>query len=397
MSETLMATYNRIPLRFQIGQGAWLWDQEGRRYLDGVSGVAVCNLGHAHPVLSAALGEQAATLLHTSNLYQIPLQQQLADRLCALSGLEKAFFCNSGAEAVEAAIKIARCYGHQKKVDEPHILVMEKSFHGRTLGALSATGNLKIQEGFAPLVPGFVRVAFNDLDAVAKAAKQYPNIVAVLVEPVQGEGGVHVPDDQYLNGLRQICDQHDWLLMLDEIQTGMGRTGQWFAFQHTAIVPDVMCLAKGLGNGVPIGACLARGKAANCFQPGSHGSTFGGNLLACRAGLTVIELIEKHHLLHRVQATSDFLFSTFRAALGDHPRVREIRGKGLLIGIELDCPCADLVGHALDKQLLINVTSGNVIRLLPPFIVDESQQQYLAETVITLVREFLQPLPEVAA
>lgn len=398
MSDTLMTTYNRLPVRFEIGQGAWLWDDQGQRYLDGVTGVAVCNLGHAHPAISAALAEQAGTLLHTSNLFGIPLQEKLADRLTALSGMEKTFFCNSGTEASEAAIKIARRHGHQRGITDPHILVMENAFHGRTLAALTATGNVKAQEGFGPLVSGFTRVPYDDIHAARAAVEANPNLVAILVEPAQGEGGVNVPGPNYLTELRQLCDEYKLLLMLDEIQTGMGRTGKWFAFQYSDILPDVMCLAKGLGNGMPIGACLARGEAAACLQPGSHGSTFGGNPLASRVGLAVIESIEKQQLLDRVNASSEYFLTTFREALGGVAGVRDIRGQGLLLGIELDRPCAELIRQALERRVLINVTAGSVIRLLPAFIMDDDQRQQLATTVIELVRGFLEaPLTEVAA
>ncbi len=389
MSGALFSNYTRLPVQFAIGQGAWLWDTQGRRYLDAMSGVAVCSLGHAHPAVTAAIVEQAQTLLHTSNWYQIPLQERLGQRLTALSGLDKAFFCNSGTEAIEAAIKIARKYGHGRGIAMPEIIVMENAFHGRTLAALTATGNRNAQAGFEPLVAGFTRVPYNDVDAILAAAT--PSTVAILVEPVQGEGGVHVPAAEYLNRLRALCDERGWLLMLDEIQTGIGRTGAWFAFQHNHIVPDVLCLAKALGNGMPIGACLAHGAAADCLGPGSHGSTFGGNPLACRVALAVLDVIEQQELLDKVKADSAYLLSRFHQALDG--KIKEIRAHGLLIGLDLGQPCGGLMRVALDNQLLINVTASSVVRLLPPFVMTEAQLAQLAEGVIALVEGFLAQAP----
>jgi acetylornithine aminotransferase len=326
MTEALMSNYARLPVAFERGEGVWLWDTEGRRYLDALAGIAVCGLGHAHPSLSAALCEQARTLIHTSNLYGVPLQERLAERLCKLSSMERVFFANSGAEANEAAIKLARLHGHQRGIERPGIVVMEGSFHGRTLATLTATGNTRIQQGFEPLVEGFVRVPYDDLDAVHQAAEQHPEITAVLVEPITGEGGIRVPDPGYLRGLRELCDQRGWLLMLDEIQAGIGRTGRWFAFQHADIRPDVMTLAKGLANGVPIGACLAAGPAADLFGPGSHGSTFGGNPLVCRAALSVLEVIERDGLLARATEIGDYLRKRLRERLRGQEGVLEIRG-----------------------------------------------------------------------
>jgi acetylornithine aminotransferase len=384
-----MATYKRLPIAFTKGEGAWLWDTEGRRYLDAVAGIAVCGLGHAHPGVQQALCEQAATLIHTSNLYGVPLQQQLADALIRATDMHRVFFSNSGAEANEAAIKIARLYGHKRGIEQPAILVMENSFHGRTLATLSATGNRKVQAGFEPLVKGFVRVPFADIQAVADVARHNNDVVAVLVEPVQGEGGVNVPPADYLNQLREICDRHGWLLMLDEIQTGMGRTGRLFAHQHNDIQPDVMTLAKGLGNGVPIGACLARGTAADMLGPGKHGSTFGGNPLVCRVGLSVLETLESNHLSERAGLLGQHLLEGFQANLQGKPGVRSIRGLGLMIGIELDRPCGELVSRAQEQGLLINVTADTVVRLLPPLIINDEQAAQILSVVSALINDFL--------
>ncbi len=389
LDDSLMPNYKRLPVTFERGEGAWLWDTRGKRYLDAMTGVAVCGLGHAHPAVREALQEQAGRLLHTSNWYGIAHQQTLAARLTALSGLETAFFCNSGAEANEAAIKIARLLGHARGVETPSIIVTEGSFHGRTLATLSATGNHKIQMGFEPLVRGFIRVPFNDLEAVARVGQQNREIVAVLVEPVQGEGGVNIPAPNYLKGLRELCDQHDWLLMLDEVQTGVARCGHWFAYQEAGILPDVLCLAKGLGNGMPIGACLGRGQAADLLQPGTHGSTFGGNPLACRAALAVLETIEQQNLVDRVAELGRQLLAAFSQRLGGLPGVKEIRGRGLLIALELERPCPELMHRALERGLLLNVTAERVVRLMPPFILDDQQTGELISTVCQLVEEFL--------
>ena len=389
MSEFLMSTYKRQPVTFERGEGAWLWDTTGRRYLDALSGVAVCGLGHAHPAVQEALCAQAGRLVHTSNIYGIALQEQLGEQLAKLSGMERAFFCNSGAEANEAAIKLARLYGHAKGVAVPKIAVMEGSFHGRTMATLTATGNRKIQAGFEPLVEGFVRLPYGDAGALEAMAAGEPDLVAVLVEPIQGEGGVNVPQPGYLADLRALCDRHDWLLMLDEIQTGMGRTGTLFACQHEEVLPDVMTLAKGLGNGVPIGTCLARGAAAELFGPGSHGSTFGGNPLACSAALAVLEVLTSTGLPARAAALGEDLMTLFRARLQDVPGVVDVRGKGLMIGIELDRPCTDLVGQALAAGLLINVTADKVVRLLPPLVLEDEQAQLLVDTLEQLIRHFL--------
>jgi acetylornithine aminotransferase len=389
MSQHLMQTYARQSVAFTHGEGVWLYDENGDKYLDAVAGVAVSGLGHAHPVLARALCEQAGKLIHTSNLYRIPKQEELADRLCALSGMDKAFFCNSGAEANEAAIKLARLHGHNRGIDNPAIVVMEKSFHGRTLATLSATGNRKVQAGFEPLVGGFVRVPFGNADAVAKLAEHHKNIVAVLVEPYQGEGGVQIPDVDYLDRLRAICDANEWLLMLDEVQTGIGRSGKWFAFQHSQSLPDVMSLAKGLGSGVPVGACLARGAAAEVFTYGKHGSTFGGNPLACTAALTTLEVMESDKLPANATAIGSYIMDTLRKELGSVPGVKEVRGQGLIIGIELDRPCGDLVKMALAEKLLINVTSDNVIRLIPPLVMNREEAALLTDKLTALVWNFL--------
>jgi acetylornithine aminotransferase len=389
MADYLMATYARLPVQFERGEGVWLWDTEGRQYLDALSGIAVCALGHAHPGVAQAIADQARRLVHTSNLYGITLQEQLAERLCKLSGMERAFFCNSGAEANEAAIKIARLYGHGREVATPTVIVMENSFHGRTLATLTATGSRKVQAGFEPLVQGFIRVPYNDLQAIKTVADNSNDVVAVLVEPIQGEGGINVPDPDYLLGMRRICDDHGWLLMLDEIQTGMGRTGEWFACQHSGMLPDVITVAKALGNGVPIGACLARGTAAGLMHPGNHGTTFGGNPLATRAALAVLDAIEQERLVAHAAELGQQLLEGFRQQLAGLPGVKEIRGLGLMIGIELDRPCAELVGRALENGLLINVTAERVIRLLPPLVTTAHQGQMIVGKVSELVREFL--------
>ena len=385
----LMGNYARLPVAFERGEGAWLWDTDGKQYLDALSGIAVCGLGHAHPAVAKALCEQANSLIHTSNVYRIPRQEQLGERLHALSGMDRAFFCNSGAEANEAAIKLARLHAHKHGIEKPAIIVTEGSFHGRTLATLSATGNAKIQAGFEPLVEGFIRVPYGDFAAIEKAAAENDNVVAILLEPVTGEGGIRVPAAGYLKAIRTLCDAHNILMMLDEIQTGVGRTGQWFAYQHEGVLPDVLSLAKGLGNGVPIGACLARGAAAEVLGPGTHGSTFGGNPLVCAAALAVLETVERDGLVAKAAETGAYLLEGFKQRLGDLAGVKEIRGKGLMLGIELDRPCPELVKLALEKGLLINVTATSVIRLLPPLIIDREQADRILDTVEALVRDFL--------
>ena len=386
MTSQIMPTYARLPVTFERGEGAWLWSTDGHRYLDAISGIAVCNLGHAHPAVARALCDQASKLVHTSNLYGVGLQEQLAHQLCELSGLDNVFFCNSGAEANEAALKLARKFGHSKGIENPKVIVMENSFHGRTLFTLSATGNAKVQEGFEPLVDSFVRVPHGDAEAVASIHDA--SVCAILVEPVQGEGGVRVPQDDYLPALRELCDQRGWLLMLDEVQCGMARTGRWFAFQHTGILPDVMTLAKALGNGVPIGACLAHGAAAEVLTAGKHGSTFGGNPLACRAALAVLDTLRQQNLVARAAELGRTILDGFRDALAGNPHVVEIRGKGLMIGIELDKTCTDLTSRALDQGLLINVTADRTIRLLPPLILSDEEAQHLIDGVARLVNDF---------
>lgn len=383
----LMRAYARQPLSFVRGSGALLWDEEGVEYLDAIAGVAVTSLGHAHPEIAAVIAEQAGMLLHTSNVFRIDWQERLGERLCALTGMQRAFFCNSGAEANEAALKLARLHGQRRGIAQPTILVMDNGFHGRTLGTLSASGNPAKQAGFEPLLEGFVRVPYDDIDAVRQAAEQYPDIVAVLLEPVQGEGGIRVASRTYLRELRALCDQHGWLLMVDEIQSGMGRTGAWFGHQHAGITADVMTLAKALGNGVPIGACLARGAAADLFSPGLHGSTFGGNPLACRVACSVLEIMQRERLPERAAVLGDRLLGRLRQALGNHPEVIAIRGQGLMVGIELNRPCKELVGRALTEQrLLITVTRDSTIRLLPPLICSEAQIDEIARRVTQLLK-----------
>lgn len=388
MSSHIMPTYGRLPITFERGEGVWLWDQSNTRYLDALSGIAVCNLGHAHPAVHQAICEQSKKLLHTSNLYGIASQEALADKLIEKSAMDNVFFSNSGAEANEAGIKIARLYGHQQGIDKPCILVMEKSFHGRTLATLSATGNPKVQEGFSPLVEGFVHVPYNDISAIKSAINQYSNIVAIFVEPVQGEGGVHIPASDYLNQIRTLCDQHKLLMMLDEIQTGIGRTGKFLAYQHNSVIPDVCTLAKALGNGVPIGACLARGKAAKLLTVGKHGSTFGGNPLVCSAALAVLNTLDDDNIIEQVDSKGSEICNGFTNRLKNNPAVSNIRNKGLMIGIDLTYPCAELVKIAQENGLLINVTAENTIRLLPPLIIDSTQIEMLTEKLSALIEEF---------
>ena len=389
----LMNTYARQPVAFVRGEGVWLWDEAGNKYLDALAGVAVNGLGHAHPKLTQAICEQVNNLIHTSNIYGVLRQEQLAERLCKLSGMDKVFFCNSGCEANEAAIKLARLYGHHKGIATPTIIVMEKAFHGRTMATLTATGSRKVQAGFEPLLTGFARVPYNDVEAVRQVAEHNHDVVAVLVEPIQGEGGIKIPDADYLRALRQICDDKGWLLMLDEVQSGIGRTGAWFGFQHTDIVPDVMTLAKGLGSGVPIGACVARGVAADVFQPGNHGSTFGGNPLACTAGLTTLQVLEDDQLLANATHIGGLIVDGFKQALIDVAGVKQIRGVGMMIGIELDRPCGEVVKLALAQHLLVNVTADNVIRLVPPLVMNDSEARQLIDGLSPIIRAFLGRAP----
>ncbi|MFK5912905.1 MAG: aspartate aminotransferase family protein [Woeseiaceae bacterium] len=389
MTDTLMHNYAPLPITFEKGEGAILWDTEGKQYLDALSGISVCNIGHAHPAVTQAICEQAGSLVHTSNLYGIKNQQALANKLTALSNMDNVFFSNSGAEANEAAIKLARLFGHSKNIEQPAIIVMEGSFHGRTMATLTATGNRKVQAGFEPLVQGFVRAPYDDIEVIKNIAKNNPNVVAVLVEPITGEGGIKIPASDYLNKIRDICDEYDWLMMLDEIQTGMCRTGQWFAHQHNNITPDVMTLAKALGNGVPIGACLAKGKASTLFQPGHHGSTYGGNPLVTSAALAVIGTMEKEKLAERASYLGKHMSASFAEQLKDIQGVKEIRAKGLMIGIQLDKPCAELVQAGLEDGILINVAAGDVVRLLPPLIITDEQADEIVTKVSELIRNFI--------
>ncbi len=385
----LMNTYGRLPVAFTHGQGCRLFDEQGKSYLDAMAGVAVNTLGHNHPKLVAALSAQIGRLIHASNLYRIREAELASDRLVALARMDEVFFCNSGCEANEAAIKLARLYGHQQGVDQPAIIVMEHSFHGRTLATLSATGNRKVQAGFEPLVSGFVRVPFDDIAAIEQVAEHNPNVVAVLFEPVQGEGGIHAAHIEFMRNLRQVCDRKNWLFMVDEVQCGIARTGAWFAHQHADILPDVMTLAKGLGSGLPIGACLAAGRAAGVFKPGSHGSTFGGNPLACAAALTTLEVIESDGLMARAASLGDAIRKGLRDGLAGVTGVVEVRGAGLMIGIELDRPCGELVMQGLDAGLLINVTADRVVRLLPPLVMSDAEGTELVTALVPLIRKFL--------
>jgi len=395
----VMNTYARQPVAFVRGEGVWLWDEAGRKYLDALAGIAVSTLGHAHPKLVRALAEQAARVLHTSNLFRIPVQEAAADRIAEITGLEEVFFCNSGCEANEAAIKIARKYGHERGVQEPAIVVMENSFHGRTLATLSATGSRKVQAGFEPLVSGFVRAPYNDLAAVQRIAEINRNVVAVLVEPIQGEGGINVAGLDYLRGLRELCDRHEWLLMLDEVQCGLGRTGKWFVYQHAGIVPEVVPLAKGLGSGVPVGACVTGGRAAGVLKPGNHGSTFGGNPLACTAVVATLDAIREEGLLANAAQVGRLMRAELAAALGGVSGVVEIRGMGLMIGVQLDRPCGELARAALEAGLVINVTADSVVRMLPPLIMSEAEGREAVARLAPLVKAFLarEAAPQAAA
>jgi len=389
MTSMLMPTYARQPVAFSRGEGVWLYDTEGRRYLDTTAGIAVCGLGHANPVVAEAIADQARTLVHTSNLFQVPLQEALGAELTKVSGMDLAFFGNSGAEANEAAIKLARMYGHKHKhVDLPTIIVMENSFHGRTLATLTATGNTKVQDGFGPLVQGFVRVPYDDIAAIEKVAAENPNIVAILVEPIQGESGVRMAKNGfgYLEQLRAVCDKHDWLLMLDEIQTGNGRTGKYFAYQHTNIMPDVVTTAKGLGNGFPIGACLVHGKADNLFGPGNHGSTYGGTPLGCRAALTTVQELQKGPI-DNARVMGERITAGFLKNLGDLGVY--VEGAGLMLGVVLPRPCGELVARGRDAGVLLIVSAENRIRLLPPLIISAEEADLLVEKISALVRTFL--------
>ncbi len=391
MSETkntLMSTYARKDVSFVSGNGVWLTSDKQEQYLDALSGIAVCGLGHAHPDVSKAIAEQAATLTHTSNIYRIKLQEELGEKLCHISGMDTVFFANSGAEANEAAIKLARLHGHYKKISAPAVMVMENSFHGRTMATLTATGNRKAHAGFEPLVPGFVRAPYNDIESIENILQNNTNISAILVEPIQGEGGIRIPDIDYLPSLKRLCEKYEILLMLDEVQTGNGRTGKWFCFQHSTIEPDVLVTAKGLGNGIPIGACLAKGHAASLFAPGSHGSTFGGNPLACKASLATLNAIEKTDLLGNAKNIGDYIIKTLQEKFLSSTLIKEVRGKGLMIGIETNTPCLELVDSCLKNKLLINVTAEKVIRLLPPLIFDQSNADSMIEILVQSIDEF---------
>ena len=385
----VMNTYGRLPLALSHGRGCWVWDTEGRKYLDGLGGIAVNTLGHAHPKLVPALQDQIGKLIHTSNYYEIPLQEQLAAKLCEISGLEAAFFCNSGLEANEGALKIARKYGHDKGIERPEIIVYEKAFHGRSIATLSATGNPKVQKGFEPLVEGFVRVPLNDLAAVERVARDNPNVVAVFLETIQGEGGINPARWDYLQGLRRVCDERGWLLMLDEVQCGIGRTGRWFAHQWAGIVPDVMPLAKGLGSGVPIVAIVVGPRAVDVLGPGNHGTTFGGNPLAMRAGVETLRIMEEDGLLAHAAAVGEVLRAGLVRELGSLAGVKDIRGAGLMIGIELDRPCGVLLARAAQAGLLISVTADSVIRLVPPLILSASEAEQIVALLAPLVASFL--------
>jgi len=393
----VMDTYARQPVAFARGEGVWLWDENGKKYLDALAGIAVNTLGHAHPRLVRALAEQAGRMLHVSNLFAAPWQEAAADRLAAISGLDEVFFCNSGCEANEAAIKVARKYGHERGVNEPAIVVMENSFHGRTLATLSATGNRKVQAGFEPLVSGFVRVPHGDLEAVEKIAEHNRNVVAVLVEPIQGEGGINVAGIEYLRGLRALCDRNEWLLMLDEVQCGLGRTGKWFVYQHADILPDVLPLAKGLGSGVPVGACLVGGRAKGVLKRGNHGSTFGGNPLVCAAVIATLDTIRDDNLLDNARRVGATIRDGLAAALAGLAGVVEIRGMGLMLGIELAQPCGDIVRAALDAGLVINVTADTVVRLLPPLVMSEAEGRMVVERLAPLVKAQLAQAPAQSA
>lgn len=385
----LMSAYGRMPISITHGDGAWVWDTQGKRYLDALGGIAVVAIGHANPAVAEALADQASKLTHISNLYQIPEQDELGTLLCDVAGMDKAFFCNSGAEANEAMIKIARLHGHHQGIANPKIIVMENSFHGRTIATLTATGNRKIQAGFEPLVGGFIRAPYSDIDALTQIAENSRDVVGVMLEPIQGEGGINTPEQGYLSAVREICNQHNWLMMTDEIQTGMGRTGQWFAYQHEQIKPDVVSVAKALGNGFPVGACLARGAAAELIQPGTHGTTFGGNPMASRVGATVIRQIKEHNLVERAGELGQRISENLKKSLGDQSAVVAIRGQGLMIGIELSVDCGEIVQRSLDAGLLVNVAAGRVIRLLPPYILTDDEADELVSRLAVVIREFL--------
>jgi len=385
----VMSTYARQPVAFARGQGVWLWDDAGKKYLDALAGIAVNTLGHNHPRLVRALTEQIGRIIHSSNLFRVPVQEAAADRVAEITGLDEVFFCNSGLEANECALKVARKYGHDRGVSEPAIIVMEKAFHGRSIATLSATGNRKVQAGFEPLVQGFVRVPLNDLEAVRQVAAHNRNVVAVFIEPIQGEGGINVARLDYLRGLKEICDRHEWLFMSDEVQCGLGRTGKWFVYQHAGFQPDVVPLAKGLGSGVPVGACVTGGRAKGVFKPGNHGSTFGGNPLAMTAVVTTIDTMREEGLIANATRVGDAIRDGLTAGLAGLAGVTEVRGRGLMLGVELNRPCGELVARALDAGLVINVTADNVVRMLPALVMSETEGREVVERLVPLVREFL--------
>lgn len=394
MTSSLMPTYYfRLPIAMEYGKGAWLWDTDGKQYLDALSGIAVTSLGHAHPAVTKAITQQAAKLIHTSNTFQIPLQEDLARELTKIAGMEQAFFCNSGGEATETAIKLSRMFARKKNIENPQIIVMDKGFHGRTMGGLTAS-NERIRGGFEPLLPGFIRVPFNDIPTIEQAAAQSKDIVAVLVEPIQGESGIGIPDEDYLVKIRKLCDQHDWLMMTDEVQTGMGRTGKWFAFQHTNILPDIVAVAKALANGVPIGACLARGKACNLFPAGKHGSTFGGNPLACATGLAVIHSMEQDKLIQNAAEIGAYLIQGLKETLSSQKAVVAVRGKGLMIGVELDRPSREMMLTGLKHGLLFNITADRVVRLLPPLIITRKEADEIIKRLAATIEDFVQTAPK---
>ena len=389
MGNFLMGNYNPLSVEFDKGIGSWLIDMQGERYLDVLSGIAVCGLGHSHPSISKVIAEQSANLIHTSNIYRIPLQEKLAEKLASHSGMDNVFFCNSGAEANEAAIKLARLHAHKQKITNPVILVMHNSFHGRTMATISATGSPKAYQGFEPLLSGFKHIAFNDIEALKSSVNTIENIVAIMLEPIQGEGGIVIPNKNYLKTIRSICDKNNLLMIVDEVQTGMCRTGKWFAFQHEKILPDIMTIAKALGNGVPIGACLARGKSAKFFQAGSHGSTFGGNPLVSSVALEVINILETKKIDKHAAELGSYFLENFRKSLEGVQGIIDIRGKGLMMAIELEKNCPDLVEKALNNKLLINVTSGNVIRLLPPLIMTKLEADQVVSILTDTLKKYL--------
>ena len=393
-NKKLMPSYNRLPISFEKGKGVWVFDKNKNKYLDALSGIAVNTLGHNHPDLIKSISKQASKLIHISNYYYIEEQSLLAEKLVKLSKLSSVFFCNSGCEANEAAIKLARLHGHKLNIDIPNIIVMEGGFHGRTMGTLSASGGRNYQAGFEPLMSGFIRVPFDDIDAIKKIVSKKNKVCAIFVEPIQGEGGINIPKNlkQYLKKLREICDQNKWLLIFDEVQCGIGRTGKWFAHQHSSVKPDIITLAKGLGSGIPIGACIANQTSTELMKPGKHGSTFGGNPLACSAGIVTIDTIEKKYLIKNAVKQGLLITNLIKKKFKNNKSIISIRSLGLMIGIQLSAPCSEVVNIALEKKLLINVTSENVIRLLPPLIINDEESKVLADRLIDVIETFLDNL-----